>query len=48
MARSGVLTNEADLRRLAHTLHAGLDLSRRRLDYWLLDELGERVEVTGR
>src|ERR671921_355558 len=26
-------------------LHAGLDLSRRRLDYCLLDELGERVEV---
>jgi transposase len=26
-------------------LHAGLDLSRRRLDFCLLDELGERVEV---
>jgi transposase len=26
-------------------LHAGLDLSRRRLDYCLLDERGERVEV---
>jgi transposase len=26
-------------------LHAGLDLSRRRLDYCLLDETGERVEV---
>jgi transposase len=26
-------------------LHAGLDLSRRRLDYCLLDEAGERVEV---
>ena len=26
-------------------LHAGLDLSRRRLDYCLLDEVGERVEV---
>ncbi len=26
-------------------LHAGLDLSRRRLDYCLLDELGARVEV---
>ena len=26
-------------------LHAGLDLSRRRLDYCLLDEHGERVEV---
>lgn len=26
-------------------LHAGLDLSRTRLDYCLLDELGERVEV---
>jgi transposase len=26
-------------------LHAGLDLSRRRLDYCLLDEWGERVEV---
>ena len=25
-------------------LHAGLDLSRRRLDYCLLDEQGERVE----
>ena len=26
-------------------LHAGLDLSRRRLDFCLLDEEGERVEV---
>ena len=26
-------------------LHAGLDLSRRRVDYCLLDEDGERVEV---
>lgn len=26
-------------------LHAGLDLSRRRLDYWLLDEAGDRLEV---
>ena len=26
-------------------LHAGLDLSRRRLDYCLLDEAGERVET---
>jgi transposase len=26
-------------------LHAGLDLSRRRLDYCLLDEQGDRVEV---
>jgi hypothetical protein len=26
-------------------LHAGLDLSRKRLDYCLLDEGGERVEV---
>jgi hypothetical protein len=26
-------------------LHAGLDLSRRRLDYCLLNEAGERVEV---
>ena len=26
-------------------LHAGLDLSRKRLDFCLLDELGERVEV---
>ena len=26
-------------------LHAGLDLSRRRLDYCLLDEAGTRVEV---
>jgi len=26
-------------------LHAGLDLSRRRLDYCLLDEHGDRVEV---
>jgi hypothetical protein len=26
-------------------LHAGLDLSRKRLDYCLLDEDGERVEV---
>jgi transposase len=28
-------------------LHAGLDLSRRRLDYCLLDERGDRVEVGG-
>ena len=26
-------------------LHVGLDLSRRRLDYCLLDEAGERVET---
>jgi hypothetical protein len=26
-------------------LHAGLDLSRKRLDYCLLDERGDRVEV---
>jgi hypothetical protein len=26
-------------------LHAGLDLSRRRLDFCLLDDAGERVEV---
>ena len=26
-------------------LHAGLDLSRKRLDYCLLEESGERVEV---
>ena len=26
-------------------LHAGLDLSRKRLDFCLLDEPGERVEV---
>ena len=26
-------------------LHAGLDLSRKRLDYCLLNESGERVEV---
>jgi hypothetical protein len=26
-------------------LHAGLDLSRRRLDFHLLDELGETVDV---
>ena len=26
-------------------LHAGLDLSRRRLDYCLLDEHGDRVET---
>jgi hypothetical protein len=26
-------------------LHAGLDLSRRRLDYCLLDEQGERIEI---
>jgi hypothetical protein len=26
-------------------LHAGLDLSRRRVDYCLLDEAGGRVEV---
>src|ERR1700730_2330843 len=28
-------------------LHVGLDLSRTRLDFCLLDELGERVEVGG-
>ena len=26
-------------------LHAGLDLSRKRLDFCLLDESGERIEV---
>jgi hypothetical protein len=26
-------------------LHAGLDLSRKRLDYCLLDQRGDRVEV---
>lgn len=26
-------------------LHAGVDLSRRRLDYCLLDQQGDRVEV---
>ena len=26
-------------------LHAGLDLSRKRLDFCLLDEAGERVEI---
>ena len=29
-------------------LHVGLDLSRRRLDYCLLDERGDRGEVGGR
>src|SRR5512132_2495529 len=35
----------ATMRRPAHMLHAGLDLSRRRLDYCLLDERGDRGEV---
>ena len=35
-------------RRPVFMLHAGLDLSRRRLDYCLLDEAGERVEIGGR
>jgi hypothetical protein len=27
-------------------LHAGLDLSRKRLDFCLLDESGERIEIS--
>src|SRR5437868_2806212 len=45
MARSGVLSKERVRRRPVFMLHAGLDLSRRRLDYCLLDELGDRVET---
>ena len=35
----------ATMRRPAHMLHAGLDLSRKRLDYCLLAEDGEHLEV---
>src|SRR4249920_1998236 len=39
-------TEGASGRRPTHMmLHAGLDLSRKRLDYCLLDEQGQRVEV---
>jgi hypothetical protein len=43
--RSGVSSKERARRRPVLMLHAGLDLSRRRLDYCLLDEQGERVEI---
>ena len=46
MARSGVFTEGASSEgRPVFMLHAGLDLSRRRLDFCLLDERGERVEA---
>ena len=44
MARSGVSIEEQPRRRPVFMLHAGLDLSRKRLDYCLLDEHGEAVE----
>ncbi len=46
MARSGVSSKEREPgRRRVFMLHVGLDLSRRRLDYCLLDEHGDRLEV---
>lgn len=45
MAGFSVSSRSELRRRRAHMLHAGLDLSRKRLDYCLLDEHGERVEV---
>src|SRR3954463_13229894 len=44
VARSGVLTEGASLRRPVLMLHAGLDLSRRRIDVCLLSAGGEIVE----
>ena len=48
MARSGGLTEGASLRRPVFMLHAGLDLSRRKIDVCLLSAGGEIVEVVGR
>jgi len=45
VARSGVFIEGTSCEGGRLMLHAGLDLSRRRLDYCLLDEAGERVEV---
>jgi len=45
VARSVVFPGSERRRRPVFMLHAGLDLSRRRLDCRLLDERGERVEV---
>lgn len=45
MARSGVSIEGASCEGGPFMLHAGLDLSRRRLDYCLLDEEGARLEV---
>ena len=44
MARSACQPKGEPRRRPVFMLHAGLDLSRRRLDFCLLDERGERVE----
>ena len=44
MARSGVLTEGASSRRPGFMLHAGLDLSRRKIDVCLLSAGGEIVE----
>ena len=44
MTRSGVLTEGASSRRPVFMLHAGLDLSRRKLDVCLLSAGGEIVE----
>ena len=44
MARSGVLTEGASSRRPVFMLHAGLDLSRRKIDVCLLSAGGEIVE----
>ena len=44
MTRSGVLTEGASSRRPVFMLHAGLDLSRRKLDVCLLSAGGELVE----
>lgn len=45
MARSDLSSKERPRRRSVLMLHAGLDLSRRRLDYCLLDEEGATVEA---
>ena len=45
MARSGVSSKDRARRRPVFMLHAGLDLSRKRLDYCLLDGEGERLET---
>src|SRR3954447_6172681 len=44
VTRSGVLTEGASLRRPVFMLHAGLDLSRRKIDVCLLSAGGEIVE----
>ena len=46
MPRSGVSSKEREPeRRPVFMLHAGLDLSRKRLDYCLVDQRGDGVEV---